>query len=647
LKPNQLKKKRLLIKKLIDTNINIAPSALQTLLKFEAPLEKLDLIIRETSFIPTFDNILTLDTLQSISNKEIQKILKRLNFGNVIKQKTQGSNKEDISLKEKSNKPERSSSKNLKNYAKPSKNNIKEMDSNSESSEIKNSEIKGSNVKSSETINSRVEEKSMEIQHQKIKAETKTINAETKTINAETQIKKLKSSESSVKDKDKKKIKEKIKKMSPSRSSLKFKSIAKDYDFDYNIKMDPTKNLYNAGEYDDFYNTTLDKFNKLKKLMKKRPETHSSTNIINIKKLSNKSEVSIIGMVKNLRRTKNNHYFFQLEDTTGTVNVLVRNDSEDQNTLRTINKTINDQMLFVRGTYSFDKSGRDGIIFADDLSKIDIPMELVPNTAPEPLSIALISDTHIGSREFEEPLWNRFIDFLNGKLGNKKQRERASKIKYIIINGDLIDGIGVYPNQQEDLTITDIYKQYKKGADLLSGIPDYIKVFYSSGNHDPVRNAIPRPAVSKKYCKDLLDLEVEIIGNPCMIETHSVNSLVYHGDSLLDLNLSIPELNNDNPADTMKELLICRHLAPSFGDKTQIAPCEKDWLVIEEIPQIFHTGHLHINGFGIYRGVRLVNSGCFQSQTAFMKSFGINPTPGQVPIIELDTLDHFQINLRN
>ncbi len=63
------------------------------------------------------------------------------------------------------------------------------------------------------------------------------------------------------------------------------------------------------------------------------------------------------------------------------------------------------------------------------------------------------------------------------------------------------------------------------------------------------------------------------------------------------------------------------------------APSALDWLVVDQIPHVFHTGHLHINGLGQYRNVLLVNSGCFQDQTKFMKSLGIKPTPGIVPII--------------
>ena len=432
-----------------------------------------------------------------------------------------------------------------------------------------------------------------------------------------------------------------------SKSTLSFKPIAKDFEFEYEILKDPTGKIFTNGDYEDFYNLTLDKFTKLRNLMKKRPEVLSANNINNILRLTNKIEVSTIGIVNEIRKTKNGNYFLTLEDQTGLINVIIHKDSENQDNVKLAEKTINDQMVYVEGTYNPGERGKSGIIYGNYVSKIDIPRDYSPNKSHDPISIALISDAHIGSKEFEEKLWKRFMDFLNGKIGHADQRKQAGKVKYIIINGDLVDGIGVYPTQQSDLNIPDIYKQYEKATEMLSNIPEYIKIFYSSGNHEPVRNAIPRPAVPKKYSKELVDIGVKCIGNPALVQTHNVNTLIYHGDSLLDLNMLIPGLDNNKPVDTMIELLKCRHLAPLYGKKTQIAPTNKDWLVIDKIPDIFHTGHIHINGMDYYNNIALVNSGCFQSQTDFMNSLGIHPTPGILSIIDLDTLKGIKLDLKN
>ncbi len=594
-----IKVKKQILDKLLTAHINVTPNALEFIIQNEHPMKLLDMILTESRGIPSFRSTLSLKTLNKIPNKQIQKILRRVIDKDFLDKQQEhlvdiiasGTHKESS----------------VEKMEKDPKTSFGELEP---------------------SLNEEI-----------VEGITKTSKSSISQTDVDT------NAPHPNKSQDRDNISEKIKRMTPARSTLDYNPIAKEFDHEYKVKVDPTGKLFTSGEYEDFYKVTMDKFKKLKNLMKKRPETYSSVNINNLFRLQNKTEVSTIGLVFEHRRTKNGHYFFVLEDLTGRINVLVRRDSENRNIINIAEKTIDDQMLFVRGTYSPGNKGGSGIIFANTISKIDVPTEWSSKRSPDPLSIALISDSHIGSKEFDETLWNRFIEFLNGNWGNKHQRELAGKVKYIIINGDLIDGVGVYPSQKEDLLISDIYGQYKKAMELLSEIPDYIKVFYSSGNHEPVRNAVPRPAVPKKYCQDLLNIGVINVGNPCVIQTHNVDSLVYHGDSLLDLNLTVPGLNNEDPAETMKELLICRHLSPLFGNKTQNAPTEQDWMVIEELPEIFHAGHMHINGYDVYRGVHLVNSGCFQKQTDFMKSLGINPTPGILQMIDLDSFNPHTINL--
>lgn len=579
--------KRVILDKLVNSGINITPTILDWIVNLENPMKNLNIIIKETSFIPTFKNHLTENVLKEISNEEIQRALKRI-----------------ISR------------------------------SNSRSMDVKSIDTKdvftSSNKPVIKLFNGETTSMSSETLIKTSKPEDRTQSTTTST-----QLEKLPA---------KKKIKTKT--HESTKSTFNFKPVAKDYDYIFEILKDPTGKLYTNGKYDEFYELTLDKFNQLRKLIRRRPEVNSATNINNIFRLSNSVEISTIGLVNNIHLTKNGNYLLTLEDLTGVISVLIQNNSDNLDYIKIIERTINDQMLFVKGTFNPGQKGRRGIIYANSISKIDIPTNFQPNKSPDPLSIALISDIHIGSKEFEEQLFKKFLNFLNGKSNNKQLRAIAGKIKYLVINGDLVDGIGIYPNQEKDLIITDIYKQFKKASDLLAEIPDYIKIFYVSGNHEPVRNALPLPAVPKKYCEDLINLGITCLGNPSLIKTHNVNTLIYHGESMHDMNLLIHDLDINDPIETMKEFLICRHLAPTFGEKTQIAPINKDLLLLDKIPDIFHTGHVHINGIGRYRNVTLVNSGCFQAQTDYMRSFGITPTPGIVPIVELDTLNVFPLDFK-
>jgi len=594
---NNSEEKKIIIRKLVNSGINITPSLLDFILNLDDPLKKINLIIKDSSFLASFKSHLTENILSQISNEEIKRVLKR----KFVKQESYYRG-EDPSKSEE----------NTKNLPAT----VEDYTTN--------------NVKPKLAATTELFPKITDI------AETSKIISPT-TESTETSLKIEMSNKS------------KINPVESAKSTIGFNPVAKDYDFQFEILKDPTGKLYTNGDYKDFYDLTFDKFIRLRKLIRRRTEVHAADNINNILRLSNKVEVSAFGIVNKIQKTKNGNYLLTLEDLTGLINVLIKKGSEnqDQINIKIAERTLSDQMVYVEGTYNPGDNRRSSIIYGNFISKIDVPRDYEPNKSHDPLSVALISDIHIGSKEFESKLWTRFIDLLNGRIGNKIQKDYAGKIKYIIINGDLVDGIGIYPSQQSDLVISNIYQQFDKATEMLSELPEYIKIFFSSGNHEPVRNAIPRPAVPKKYSEGLINIGVTCIGNPSIVQTHGVNTLVFHGDSMLDMNMLIPGLENDKPVETMKEYLKCRHLAPIFGKRTQIAPTSKDWLTIDKIPDIFHTGHIHINGMGSYNKIMLVNSGCFQSQTDFMKSLGIHPTPGILSIIDLDTLKGTQLDLKS
>jgi len=95
----------------------------------------------------------------------------------------------------------------------------------------------------------------------------------------------------------------------------------------------------------------------------------------------------------------------------------------------------------------------------------------------------------------------------------------------------------------------------------------------------------------------------------------------------------------------MEYLLGVRHLAPIYGDNTQIALTETDDLVIADKPDAFHTGHLHIFGMAEYRGTKMVNSGAWQEQTPYQNSLRIMPTPGTFGVYFMNSAKVLPLNL--
>ena len=88
-----------------------------------------------------------------------------------------------------------------------------------------------------------------------------------------------------------------------------------------------------------------------------------------------------------------------------------------------------------------------------------------------------------------EEEWAGFLRWINGEVGNSRQRDVAGRIKYLVIPGDVVDGIGIYPDQESELSITDVYRQYEVLAEQLQLVPEHISIIMQPGNHDAVRPA--------------------------------------------------------------------------------------------------------------------------------------------------------------
>jgi DNA polymerase II small subunit len=233
-------------------------------------------------------------------------------------------------------------------------------------------------------------------------------------------------------------------------------------------------------------------------------------------------------------------------------------------------------------------------------------------------------------------MWDRFVRWLNGQEGSEEQRERARQVKYLVVAGDVVDGIGVYPGQEHELSIPDIEEQYRFCAQQFARVPERVRIVMLPGNHDAVRPAEPQPAMGNDLRQGYRD-NVTFVGNPCQVNLMGVEVLAYHGVSLIDFMTRLRGLDVHRPIPIMEELLKRRHIAPMYGGHTPLAPEARDYLVIERVPDIFVTGHLHTCDVGEYRGVTLINAGTWQDQTSYQKTLGITPEAARVPIVDLMT----------
>jgi len=236
-----------------------------------------------------------------------------------------------------------------------------------------------------------------------------------------------------------------------------------------------------------------------------------------------------------------------------------------------------------------------------------------------------------------EDEWQAFLRWINGEMGNSRQKDVAGKIKYIVIPGDVVDGIGIYPDQDKELAIVDVYRQYEALADQLRLIPEHITMIIQPGNHDAVRPAEPQPTFEKEIRDLFSGMNMKFVGNPCFFTLHGVEVLAYHGQSLLDYATNIQHLKYNEPVEIMKAMLRKHHLAPTYGGYTPLAPEHFDYMVIDRIPDIFVTGHVHLAQISDYRGVTLINASSWQTQTSYQKMLNFIPDSGKLPIVNLKT----------
>ncbi|MBW2974621.1 DNA-directed DNA polymerase II small subunit [Candidatus Woesearchaeota archaeon] len=381
------------------------------------------------------------------------------------------------------------------------------------------------------------------------------------------------------------------------------------------------------------------RYKAIEKLLRQRPDLKNITTINRIKNKKDRDSVSLIGMVSDKQLTKNKNLILTLEDQTGSINVLVNKNKPD--TFEEARSIVLDEILGISGVNGTN------IVFANKLFWPEVTARKLKKSPSEAYALFL-SDLHVGSNNFLPEAFNRFLKWINGQAGNEKQKEIASKVEYIFIVGDLVDGCGIYPEQEKELDIKDIYSQYEACAGLLKQIPSRIHLIICPGNHDAMRIAEPQPPLYRDFAEPIYRLpNITSVSNPALVNIHSSEEfsgfdvLLYHGYSFDYFVANVDSIRNNggyNRADRiMKFLLRRRHLAPTHTSTLYAPDAQQDPLVIAREPDFFITGHIHKSIAANYRNITLISGSCWQSKTSFQEKVGHNPEPGRIPLVNLKT----------
>ena len=391
------------------------------------------------------------------------------------------------------------------------------------------------------------------------------------------------------------------------------------------VVSDPTQALAPVEGAEGFGKLFRDRYQRLFSIVKERLDTKNSATVSSTRNLGPGKKARVAGLLVD-RSSRRGVVELRIDDPTGTLRAVCQAGAAEKAALEA---PLDSMVVAEVGR------ARSGQMFADSVILPDVPGRRAVSLSHRVYAV-MLSDLHIGSRMFLADDFRRFLQWLNGGLGDK---DLVNRIKYLVVAGDLVDGVGVYPGQELQLAEKDPRKQYEAAADLLKQVPGHIQIVLSPGNHDAVRQALPQPAVAVDMAEPLYAMEnVRWVGDPAYVKLHGVVFLIYHGKSLDDVIATTPNLAYDRPTDAMKLLLRARHLAPTYGKRTALSPELRDYMVVDQVPDVFHAGHVHTYGELTYRGTLIVNSGTWQGQTDFQSNMGLEPTPSIIPIVDLSTM---------
>ncbi|MFQ5950562.1 MAG: metallophosphoesterase [Candidatus Geothermarchaeales archaeon] len=394
---------------------------------------------------------------------------------------------------------------------------------------------------------------------------------------------------------------------------------------------DPGKKATRGDSLDDYVSLFKDRYKRLVEMVANRLGLDELEGVAPGLQLQLGDTVMVAGLVSN-KRIRKTGMWIDLEDPQNKLSAFVSQRTAEVYALAR-------QMPLDCVVAAKIRRVRVTLNMVDELYLPDLGVAK-PNRSEREVYAVLTSDLHVGSKLFLKDVFMRFVFWLNGKYGNEKLQQLASKVKYVVIAGDLIDGVGIYPYQDQEIEEVSIERQYEKVAALLEQIPDYIEIVILPGNHDATRQALPQPPILSEYAQSLYERGTyHMVGNPVNVALHDVNLYAFHGRSLDDCMSTMPGIRQNNNAEALRMLLRARHIAPTFGLKTKIAPQRSDALIIQRPPDILQAGHIHINHHLYYNNRLVLNSGAWQGQTLYQRELGWEPTPGLAPLVDLSSLE--------
>ena len=254
-----------------------------------------------------------------------------------------------------------------------------------------------------------------------------------------------------------------------------FLGIGQDVSLEANLVVlfDPTDKVTTAEGLSGYDALFASRFAKMKQIISARPEAKKLRTIGNVAKMSGSdNDVFVCGLVAK-KSTGPDSVKIVLEDTTGSLEAWVFEEG-----IRTeAEMLLLDQFVMIR--IGRAKNNR---FVVKELVLPGIPGHTINHSETESFAV-FISDLHVGSDFFMEEAFLEFVSWLSST------DQVAKRVRFVVIGGDLVDGVGIYPNQDRGLVYQTVEEQLRRAEALLSQIPQK-----HQGCHIPGK---PRPGKAR------------------------------------------------------------------------------------------------------------------------------------------------------
>jgi len=384
-----------------------------------------------------------------------------------------------------------------------------------------------------------------------------------------------------------------------------------------NVLTDITDSSESVNDVSNYRSLFNDRYERISEMLSDRIPSNMDIGVFQT--LSDGTDVNFTGIIREKYKSQSGNPMLNIEDDTGEVSVVVSDDEMHE----TCEKIFTDEVIGIIGS----TFANGDLVGADEIYFPDIAKTNSPTTANRSVKAAFIGDVHMGAKTFDKTRWKKFIKWMRVQ----------ENIEYLFVAGDIVEGIGVYPGQDSDIELVDASEQYQLFAESLQQLPNSVEIVICTGNHDMTRLAEPQPQIQDRYQEHFAD-NVTFVGNPSYVEIEGGTTvLLYHGMSINTFTDDVPdeEVIVDNPEKTMELMLKKRVMIPEYGRHARVAPEPVDHSVIDTIPDIYHTGHVHTFGESTYNSIKLFNTGTWQEQTAHQERLNIVPDLGNVPVVDL------------